>query len=67
MVLRGAFQVDFLHSYYRGAHSVDYQGFPIFEADEVASLIAHGAMVAFSGFTPAGAAKAIPRALARCV
>ena len=61
----GAIQVNFRHSYYRGADSVDYQGFPIFEADEVASLIPHGAMVAFSGFTPAGAAKAIPRALAR--
>ena len=44
---------------------MEYQGFPVLEADEVASLIPHGAMVAFSGFTPAGAAKAVPRALAR--
>lgn len=44
---------------------MNYQGFPVFEADEVASLIPHGAMVAFSGFTPAGAAKAVPVALAR--
>ena len=44
---------------------VGYQGFPVLEADEVASLIPHGAMVAFSGFTPAGTAKAVPRALAR--
>lgn len=43
---------------------MEYQGFPVLEADEVASLIPHGAMVAFSGFTPAGAAKAVPRALA---
>jgi len=33
-------------------------------AEEAAELIPHGAMVAFSGFTPAGAAKAVPRALA---
>jgi succinate CoA transferase len=45
--------------------SVDYQGFPILDADEVASLIPHNAMVAFSGFTPAGTAKSVPRALAR--
>jgi succinate CoA transferase len=33
-------------------------------AEEAAELIPDGAMVAFSGFTPAGAAKAVPRALA---
>jgi succinate CoA transferase len=33
--------------------------------EEAAELIPDGAMVAFSGFTPAGAAKAVPRALAR--
>lgn len=33
-------------------------------ADEAAALIFDGATVAFSGFTPAGAAKAVPRALA---
>lgn len=34
-------------------------------ADEAAALIAHQDLVGFSGFTPAGAAKAIPLALAR--
>jgi acetyl-CoA hydrolase len=38
--------------------------FPRLTADEAASLIFNGAMVGFSGFTPAGAAKAVPRALA---
>jgi succinate CoA transferase len=38
--------------------------FPILSADEAAELIDHNAMVAFSGFTPAGAAKAVPLALA---
>lgn len=33
-------------------------------ADEAASLIRHGDTIGFSGFTPAGAAKAIPSALA---
>ena len=34
-------------------------------AEEVAAIIPDGAMVAFSGFTPAGAAKAVPRAIAK--
>ena len=34
-------------------------------ADEAAALIQHNATVGFSGFTPAGAAKAIPTALAK--
>ena len=34
-------------------------------AEEAASLIPNGAMVAVSGFTPAGAPKAVPRALAK--
>jgi acetyl-CoA hydrolase len=38
--------------------------FPVLSADEAAALIPHDAMVGFSGFTPAGAAKAVPRALA---
>jgi acetyl-CoA hydrolase len=38
--------------------------FPHLTAQEAAALIPHGAFVAFSGFTPAGAAKAVPRALA---
>jgi succinate CoA transferase len=38
--------------------------FPIFTAEEAAAFIPHGALVAFSGFTAAGAAKAVPRALA---
>jgi len=39
--------------------------FPELSADEAAALIEHGSTVGFSGFTPAGAAKAVPRALAR--
>ena len=38
--------------------------FSILNPEEAAELIPDGAMVAFSGFTPAGAAKAVPRALA---
>src|SRR3974390_3256999 len=34
-------------------------------AEEAALLIPNGAMVAVSGFTPAGGPKAVPRALAR--
>src|SRR5215468_181569 len=39
--------------------------YPSLTADEAAALIPHGAMVAVGGFTPAGAPKAVPRALAR--
>lgn len=39
--------------------------FPRISAEEAASMIEHGQTVAFSGFTAAGAAKAVPRALAR--
>ena len=39
--------------------------YPVMSADEVASLIPDGATVAFSGFSPAGAAKVVPRALAQ--
>ena len=38
--------------------------FPRLTADEAAAEISHGAIVGFSGFTPAGAAKAVPLALA---
>ena len=38
--------------------------FPILKADEAAALIQNGQTVAFSGFTPAGAAKNVPRAIA---
>jgi acetyl-CoA hydrolase len=38
--------------------------FPILTAEEAAELIPNGATIGFSGFTPAGAAKDIPRALA---
>lgn len=38
--------------------------FPLLTADEAAALIHDGDILGFSGFTPAGAAKAIPRALA---
>ena len=41
------------------------QSFPKLSADEAAQLIGHQSMVAFSGFTPAGAAKAVPFALAQ--
>jgi propionyl-CoA:succinyl-CoA transferase len=40
-------------------------GFPKLTAEEAAQLIGHDSMVAFSGFTPAGAAKAVPLALAK--
>jgi succinate CoA transferase len=39
--------------------------FPTLSAEEAAEGIPDGALVAFSGFTPAGAAKAVPRALAK--
>jgi succinate CoA transferase len=39
-------------------------GFPRLSAEEAAELITHGAMLAVSGFTPAGSAKAVPRMLA---
>jgi propionyl-CoA:succinyl-CoA transferase len=39
-------------------------GFPLITAQEAAAVIGDGQLVAFSGFTPAGAAKAVPRALA---
>lgn len=38
--------------------------YPILSAEEAAAHISDGATVGFSGFTPAGAAKAVPRALA---
>ena len=38
--------------------------FPVLTAEEAAELIHHGQTVGFSGFTPAGAAKAIPVAIA---
>ncbi len=38
--------------------------FPTLRAEEAAAMIGNGAMIGFSGFTPAGAAKAVPRALA---
>jgi len=39
--------------------------FPLLTADEAALLIGHGQTVGFSGFTPAGAAKAIPVAIGK--
>jgi acetyl-CoA hydrolase len=38
--------------------------FPLLSAEEAAALIEHGQTVGFSGFTPAGAPKAIPMAVA---
>jgi len=40
--------------------------FPALSAAEAAAMIRHGQTVGFSGFTPAGAPKAIPLALADC-
>lgn len=39
-------------------------GFPVLTPEEVVERIPNGATVSFSGFSPAGAAKIIPRALA---
>ena len=39
--------------------------YPCLTAEEAAVLIPNGAMVAVSGFTPAGAPKSVPRALAK--
>ena len=39
-------------------------GFGALTADEAAAMIPSNAFIGFSGFTPAGAAKAVPRALA---
>ena len=39
--------------------------YTVLTADEAAALISHGDVVGFSGFTPAGAAKEIPTAIAR--
>ncbi len=38
---------------------------PILTADEAAALVEDGDIIGFSGFTPAGAAKAVPTAIAR--
>ncbi|NNK95753.1 MAG: succinate CoA transferase [Desulfobacterales bacterium] len=43
----------------------DYNGYPILTADEAANLIPNGTTIGFSGFSPAGAAKALPPAIAR--
>ena len=42
-----------------------YGPYPLLNVEEVVQGIKHGQTVAFSGFTPAGAAKAVPRAIAR--
>ena len=42
----------------------DHGHFPKLTAEEAVAHIPHGATVSFSGFSPAGAAKVIPRALA---
>ena len=39
--------------------------FPVLTADEAAAMIGHNASVGFSGFTAAGAVKAVPRAIAK--
>ena len=42
-----------------------YSKYPVISAEEAASNIHSGATVAFSGFSSAGAAKAVPRAIAQ--
>jgi acetyl-CoA hydrolase len=42
----------------------EYGPYPVLTAQEVATSIKHGQTVSFSGFSPAGAAKAVPEALA---
>src|SRR5437868_14334383 len=39
--------------------------FPVLKPGEAAAMIEHGQTVGFSGFTPAGAPKAIPLAIAK--
>ncbi len=41
-----------------------HKSFPILTPDEAAALIQNGETIGFSGFTPAGAAKVVPKALA---
>jgi acetyl-CoA hydrolase len=43
----------------------DPRSFSVVTADEAAAQISNGSTIGFSGFTPAGAAKAIPTALAQ--
>ena len=38
--------------------------FPVLTADEAAAMVHNGDIIGFSGFTPAGAAKAVPKAIA---
>lgn len=38
--------------------------FPKLTPDEAAALVSHGDIIGFSGFTPAGAAKVVPKAIA---
>ncbi|MGF1453030.1 MAG: succinate CoA transferase [Opitutales bacterium] len=44
--------------------TADALPFPVLTADEAARKFVHGQTIGFSGFTPAGAAKALPKALA---
>jgi len=37
---------------------------PVITATDAAAMIGHGDIIGFSGFTPAGAAKEIPKAIA---
>lgn len=41
------------------------RSYPILTPQEAVAIIQHGDTVSFSGFSPAGAAKAVPRAIAR--
>jgi acyl-CoA hydrolase len=40
------------------------KAFPILTPEEAAALVSHGDIIGFSGFTPAGAAKVVPKAIA---
>ena len=40
-------------------------GLKFLTAEQAAELVNHGDTIAFSGFTPAGAAKAVPTAVAK--
>ena len=43
---------------------MDINGYPVLSAQEAAALVQDGETVSFSGFSPAGAAKVVPAALA---
>ncbi len=62
MILRSFRKLLICHTYHQ--FLVSMSAFPILTAAEAAALINHNATIGFSGFTPAGASKAIPSAIA---